>query len=108
MKGQLSPQTRTLTHIYVREAARKAVHPCWAQGGRIYCGICLRGEVSAEVGAVCQVCASAVALVLETTASKPAKDAPRSDKFADSPQREKFPAASPGAGEELRGAKRVC
>jgi hypothetical protein len=65
MKHQPVPQPKTLTHIYVRDAQKAFVRPCWTSGGEVYCGMCMRGEVSAEVGSVCPICGSTVERILE-------------------------------------------
>ncbi len=61
------PQTKTLTHIYVRDAQQGFVRPCWASGPELYCGMCMRGVVRAELGATCPVCSSTVERILEVT-----------------------------------------
>jgi hypothetical protein len=65
MKHQPVPQPKTLTHIYVRDAQKGFVRPCWSSGGVVYCGMCMRGEVQAETGSVCPICASTVERILE-------------------------------------------
>jgi len=65
--AQLNPpqNEKTLTHIYVRDAQKGFVRPCWATGSEVYCGMCLRGVVQAVVGEVCPICSSTVERILE-------------------------------------------
>ena len=65
MKHAETPQEKTLTHIYVRDAQKGFLRPCWSDGAEIYCGMCMRGAVEATVGASCSVCASVVERILE-------------------------------------------
>jgi hypothetical protein len=58
---------KTLTHVYVRDAQKGFVRPCWADGGEIYCGMCMRGNVKPVVGEVCPICSSTVERILEVT-----------------------------------------
>ncbi len=67
MNHQPTSQEKTLTHIYVRDAQKGFVRPCWASGSEVYCGMCMRGEVRAEVGYVCPICSSTVERILEIT-----------------------------------------
>jgi len=77
MKQQLSPQTKTLTHVYVRDSQKGFVRPCWAAGEVLYCGMCMRGEVHAELGSVCPVCSSTVERILEVADGGSPKFIPR-------------------------------
>jgi len=65
MKHLATTQEKTLTHIYVRDAQKGFLRPCWSTGAEIYCGMCMRGAVEAKVGASCPVCASVVERILE-------------------------------------------
>ena len=56
---------KTLTHIYVRDAQKSFVRPCWSTGTEVYCGMCMRGIVQPVVGAVCPICSSTVERILE-------------------------------------------
>lgn len=67
MKQQPIPQPKKLTHIYVRDAQKGFVRPCWSSGSELYCGMCMRGEVQAVVGSVCPICSSTVERVFEVT-----------------------------------------
>jgi hypothetical protein len=60
-----SQTEKTLTHIYVRDAQKGFVRPCWSTGAEVYCGVCMRGVVQATVGAVCPICSSTVERILE-------------------------------------------
>ncbi len=62
-----SQTEKTLTHIYVREAQKSFVRPCWSAGTEVYCGMCMRGIVQPVVGAVCPICSSTVERILEVT-----------------------------------------
>jgi hypothetical protein len=62
---QLSPNEKTLTHIYVRDAQKGFVRPCWSSGTEVYCGMCMRGTVQPVVGEVCPICSSTVERILE-------------------------------------------
>jgi hypothetical protein len=62
---QLSPNEKTLTHIYVRDAQKGFVRPCWLSGTEVYCGMCMRGTVQPAVGEVCPICSSTVERILE-------------------------------------------
>jgi hypothetical protein len=64
---QLSPNDKTLTHIYVRDAQKGFVRPCWSTGAEVYCGMCMRGTVQPVVGEVCSICSSTVERILEVT-----------------------------------------
>lgn len=55
----------TLTHIYVRDAQKGFVRPCWATGTEVYCGMCMKGTIEPVVGAVCPICSSTVERILE-------------------------------------------
>jgi hypothetical protein len=63
--AQLSQTEKTLTHIYVRDAQKGFVRPCWSTGAEVYCGMCMRGVVQSAVGAVCPICSSTVERILE-------------------------------------------
>jgi len=70
-----SQNERTLTHIYVRDAQKGFVRPCWATKKEVYCGMCLRGRIQPVVGEVCPICSSTVERILEVAkagALKPA------------------------------------
>jgi hypothetical protein len=57
---------RTLTHIYVRDAQKGFVRPCWATSPKeVYCGMCMRSTIQPMVGAVCPICSSTVERILE-------------------------------------------
>ena len=62
-----SQSEKTLTHIYVRDAQKGFVRPCWSAGAELYCGMCMRGAVQPVVGAVCPICSSTVERILEVT-----------------------------------------
>jgi hypothetical protein len=64
-QGPNSHTERTLTHIYVRDAQKGFVRPCWATDTEVYCGMCMRGVVQPVVGAVCPNCSSTVERILE-------------------------------------------
>jgi hypothetical protein len=71
-----SQTLKTLTHIYVRDAQKGFVRPCWAAGTELYCGMCMRGKVESVVGAVCPICSSTVERVLHVApggATKPVR-----------------------------------
>jgi len=65
MKHNSTPQEKTLTHIYVRDAQKGFLRPCWSTGTEIYCGMCMRGAVEDKIGASCPVCSSVVERILE-------------------------------------------
>jgi hypothetical protein len=60
-----SQTEKTLTHIYVRDAQKGFVRPCWANGAEVYCGMCMRGVVQPVVGAICPICSSTVERIFE-------------------------------------------
>jgi hypothetical protein len=71
-----SQTERTLTHIYVRDAQKGFVRPCWAADTEVYCGMCMCGAIQPVVGAVCPICSSTVERILELApggASEPAR-----------------------------------
>jgi hypothetical protein len=63
--AQLTTSPKTLTHVYVRDAQKGFVRPCWASGAELYCGMCLRGTVQPAIGEVCPICSSTVERILE-------------------------------------------
>jgi hypothetical protein len=66
MTHRANSQTeKTLTHIYVRDAQKGFVRPCWATDTEVYCGRCMRGTIQPVVGAVCPLCSSTVERILE-------------------------------------------
>lgn len=67
MKHQTNPQPKSLTHIYVRDAHKGFVRPCWTSGQELYCGICMEGLVEAEIGSVCPLCESVVERIIEVS-----------------------------------------
>jgi hypothetical protein len=62
---KISSNEKTLTHIYVRDAQKSFVRPCWSTGAEVYCGMCMRGTVRPVVGEVCSICSSTVERILE-------------------------------------------
>ena len=60
-----SQTARTLTHIYVRDAPKGFIRPCWAVGKEVYCGMCMTGTIQPVVGEVCPICSSTVERILE-------------------------------------------
>lgn len=64
MKHRTIPLVRVLTHIYVRDAQKGFLRPCWASGHEIQCGVCMRAVVQAEIGSRCPVCSSTVEQIL--------------------------------------------
>jgi hypothetical protein len=62
-----SQPEKTLTHVYVRDAQKGFVRPCWATGTELYCGMCMRGTIQPAIGAVCPICSSTVERILEVT-----------------------------------------
>ena len=56
---------KTLTHIYVRDAQKAFLRPCWRSGNDVYCGMCMRWKIQPVVGTVCKICSSTVERVLE-------------------------------------------
>jgi hypothetical protein len=66
-QSSISHNENTLTHIYVRDAQKGFVRPCWANGTELYCGMCMRGTVKPVVGEVCPICSSTVERILEVT-----------------------------------------
>jgi hypothetical protein len=77
MANTFTSQTeKTLTHIYVRDAQKGFVRPCWATGAELYCGMCMRGTIQPVIGAVCPICSSTVERILEVASGgtpKPAR-----------------------------------
>ncbi len=77
MANTFTSQTeKTLTHIYVRDAQKGFVRPCWASGTELYCGMCMRGAIQPVIGAVCPICSSTVERIMEVApggAPKPAR-----------------------------------
>ena len=73
MKHLATTQEKTLTHIYVRDAQKGFLRPCWSTGAEIYCGMCMRGAVEAKVGASCPVCASVVERILAVEPGRAAR-----------------------------------
>jgi len=77
---QLSRNEKTLTHIYVRDAQKGFVRPCWSAGAEVFCGMCMRGTVQPVVGEVCPICSSTVERILEVaTGGKPRVSLKRKD-----------------------------
>ena len=66
MKHRTTPQEKTVTHIYVRDAQAGCLRPCWASAHEIYCGVCMQGFVQAEIGSKCQTCSSKVEQILQS------------------------------------------
>jgi hypothetical protein len=60
-----SQTEKTLTHIYVRDAQKSFVRPCWSTGTEVYCGMCMRGIVQPVIGAICPICSGTVERILE-------------------------------------------
>jgi hypothetical protein len=74
---QLSASEKTLTHIYVRDAQKCFVRPCWSSGTDVYCGMCMRGTVRPVVGEVCPICSSTVERILEVATGGAPRVAPK-------------------------------
>jgi hypothetical protein len=77
-----SQPERTLTHIYVRDAQKAFIRPCWTAGTEVYCGMCMRSAIQPVVGEVCPVCSSTVERILEVVSggvTRPARQ--RRDKL---------------------------
>ncbi len=56
---------KSLTHIYVRDAQKAFLRPCWRSGNDVYCGMCMRSIIKPVIGTVCKICSSTVERVLE-------------------------------------------
>lgn len=56
---------KSITHIYVRDAQKAFVRPCWQSAEGLYCGMCMRSTIEPVIGAVCPVCSATVERVLE-------------------------------------------
>jgi hypothetical protein len=78
--AQLSQTAKTLTHIYVRDAQKGFVRPCWSTVSEVYCGMCMRGIVQPVVGAVCPICSSTVERILEVAPGGKFPNPPRKSK----------------------------
>jgi hypothetical protein len=66
MQHRTIPQAKELTHIYVRDAQKGFLRPCWASRREIQCGVCMSGVVQAEIGSRCPICSSTVEQILES------------------------------------------
>jgi hypothetical protein len=64
-KSSTSQAEKKLTHIYVRDAKKAFVRPCWTTGAEVYCGMCMTGTIQSVVGEVCPICSSTVERILE-------------------------------------------
>jgi hypothetical protein len=67
-----SPQTEIpepkarRTYFLSRDSCNGRLRSCWVSPDKnLYCGICLRGAVSGEVGSACPSCGSCVERVVE-------------------------------------------
>ena len=68
MTPESSPYAeKTITHVYVADAQKSFVRPCWKAEDGLYCGMCMRGTIEPVVGAVCSICSSTVERILEIT-----------------------------------------
>jgi hypothetical protein len=77
MKERTNSQVKSLTHIYMRDAEKGFLRPCWAEGREIYCGVCMKGVVQAVTGASCPNCKSKVEQILDAVAGVDSSDGKR-------------------------------
>jgi hypothetical protein len=75
----ISRNTRTLTHIYVRDKQEGYLRPCWATGRELYCGMCRQGTIQPEVGEVCPICSSIVERILGNSSEGALQPATRTE-----------------------------
>lgn len=56
---------KSITHVYVRDAQKAFLRPCWRSEEELYCGMCMRATIRPVVGEVCPTCGSTVERILE-------------------------------------------
>lgn len=82
MQHQSNSQPKALTHVYVRDSQKGFIRACWSSGEELYCGMCMRGTVAAEVGNTCPICSSTVERILEVTSGGSPKFSPRHREYS--------------------------